>query len=250
MTTWVAVSLCAVSTALADPVVEPGYDLFETESPGTTLLGIELESVSLGLYDFGGGPQPVGNSDTIIEREQKAEPGKDAVPGGSSKFTTPPEPDVGLIAIELVALQLRSVDPVDLGAGLDFYYITLQESTPSLGEMAITFDDPDGGTFDSSFAVFYDLRIGALDGPIVSSSSFDMTSSDNPWDRTPPPGAPQIPGVNTLLNGLDQAADFWPIGVVEHDSPGTAHQKVRSTPEPTSLLLLSLGGLVLLRRRR
>ena len=156
------------------------------------------------------------------------------------------------IPIEIVALQLKSVEPVNLGAGPGTHYVTLGTATPSTGSMTIHFDSESGGTFSSSFEVFVDIRLGGLNGTVLFSDSIPMTSSDNEWGRIPPEDACEIEGVNINLKGdhtTDQ--DFWPIGVLEHDASGAAKHVVEN-PEPTTMLLL-LGSTVpalLLRRRR
>ena len=247
-----SVCLCTLfvgsSACLADFIVASGYDLFETQ-PGTEFLGISFEGIPLGPYDFGGPPeiQETDFTDTTVERLEPA------VVGGPGQTAT--------VEIEIIALQLRSVDPVDLGAGTDFHYVTLQSTRggqASTGMMDIEFDDENGGLFASFFEVHFDIRIGALNGPIIFSDWLGMTSSNNPWGRIPPPGAVIIPGVNHLLKGdgtVDQ--DFWPgtwpngvnAGPIEHDASGAAHHIV-DNPEPAAMVLLALGSLGVVRRKR
>jgi len=186
---------CTITNTKILTKVAPGFDLFQTEAP-TDFFGFPFEGVPLGTFDFGLGPVDVGNADTIVER-------LDSSNGVSIPDTAPP------IDIELVALQLKSVAPVDLGCGVDDYFIVLDDPTPSLGTMTITFDTLNDGTFDSFFSYEVDLRTGALDGPICSSHSLPLTSGPASWNRTSPPGAVLIPGVNHLL-GIDTSQDFWP----------------------------------------
>lgn len=216
----------------------PGFDLFRTTGP-TNFAGVDFEGVPLGTFDFGDGNVGVGNADTIVERLDPAEVG------------SPPGTDT--IDIELVALQLRSVTPVDLGAGSDFHYITLQLVTPSTGTMDITFDSSGNfGTFDSAIDVFFDIRIGALHGTIIFSDVLNLSSSNVFWDRNPPPGAVLIAGVNHLLAG-DSSEDFFPEPFTESHPSGAQHSVTHATPEPTSLivwLLLGTVGLTIGYRRR
>ena len=160
--------------ARADFEIGAGWDLFRTLD-GTQFGGVDFEGVPLGQFDFGGtiGVMNTGNADTIVQRLDPA------IVGGAGQTDT--------IDIELVALQLRSVDPVDLGAGLDFYYVTLSDDPLSLGTMDITFDDMEGGTFDANFDVFFDVRIGKLDGPIIDSQQINIVNDDDPWGRIPSP---------------------------------------------------------------
>jgi hypothetical protein len=219
--------------------VSEGYDLFETESGETDLLGIAFEGVPLNLFDFGlSGLKDTGRTDTIVKR---IGPANAPAPGPAAP-----------IDIELVALQLKSVDPVDLGAGLDYHFATLDLSTPSLGEMTITFDDADGGLFDSILSVHFDLRIGALDGPIISNDTLDLSTNGVPWSRTRPPNAVPIPGVNDFLNGANTDDDFWPgdsFSLLDPLYPAM-HTVAPATPEPATMGLLALGGLAMLKRKK
>ena len=233
------------STAVhADFKVSPGWDLLQTQ-PGTNFAGVSFEGVALGNFDFGGtiGTKYVGATDTIMRRLDTA-----LVSGPFPETAAP-------IDIELVALQLRSTTPVDMGAGLDFYYVTLQSGTPSTGQMKITFDSADGGTFDSFFDVFFDIRLGCLTCGIVMSSQLHLTTADpGQWGRNPPPQALEIDGVNRYLSGVsgDRSEDFWP-GPLVHDASGAAKHLVAPTipePETYAMLLAGLGLLGLTARRR
>lgn len=245
-------SLCllfAFSSISEGLTVESGWDLFVTQ-PGTNLAGFfgpgsePFEGVPLGGFDFGTGLENVGSTDTIVERLGPA------VVGGPGETAT--------IDIEIVALQLRSVAPIDVGGGMvDFLYVTLQNQIPSMGTMDIKFDHQYGGTFDSLFDVFFDIRFGALSGPVIHSDFLLMTSSGNPWGRIAPSGATVIDGVNHNLKGDGTIEhDFWPgtlpdgtnPGPVVHDASGAGHHVVEN-PEPATICLLGLGGLLLRRKR-
>jgi len=245
--TGVLIVLSSVATVQAAIVVEPGWDLFTTVTPDTMFMGIPWEGVPLGPYNFGGpGIHDILGNDTIVKRLDQA-----TVPDT-------PLPATDTIDIEIVALQLVSIVPFDPGPGLDFYYITLQTGTPSTGTMDIEFDDASGGTFDSDFTINFDIRKGALGGPIINSDNVQLLSSGNPWGRNPPPGALQIPGVNLNLNGLDPTGDFWPVGasggpaLIEHTNPVIPNppHHVVTNPEPATLSLLLFGGIAALKRRR
>jgi hypothetical protein len=233
--------LAAPAAGIASGIVNPGFDLLHTE-PGTSVGGVPFTGVPLGSFDFGGGAVPTGNADTIVERLAAA--------------TAPGPPPA--VPIELVALQLMSVVPVDFGLGVGFYFVTLQSARggpASTGTMGITFG-PEGvphGTFDSFFDVFFDIRLGSLDGPIALSNNAPLTSVGAPWAHFPPSGAVEIPGVNTLLNGLDRESDFFPVGTFTEQHPGppsTIHvvstaTDGRQVPEPSAAaaLVLALAAL-------
>lgn len=222
----------------ATPIVNLGWDLLNTQA-GTTFMGVPFQGVNLGNYNFGVSPVGVGNADTIVRRLDVA----NAVNG--------PGPSQDIIPIELVALQLQSVIPVNLGAGLGYYYITLQSArggSLSPGTMTINFG-PEGnphGTFDSFFDVFFDLRIGSLDGPIVFSMDHMLNSGGNSWSHQPSAGALLIDGVNHNLDGTNILNDFWPGAVItELGQPGTKHvvgpATVPDAGASFTLLLIALG---------
>lgn len=241
----VAASWAVPTVTRADFSVGAGFDLFITQ-PGTTFMSESFLGVPLGVFDFGSGDVNTGSTDTIVRRDE-------LVLGS---------PGVGTIDIELVALSLRSVNMINLGAGFDHYFITLDTTKDNTGKMDIRIDsDDDGGTFQSFFDVFFDLRIGAIDGTVVSSGSLTMKTEnwdagapdddDMPWEREPPPGVavPLVDGVNRFLNGVDSATDFWGSAVEVH--PSGAQHVVSSVPAPGALLLGSMGlGLVGWVRRR
>ena len=233
--------LTLVGVANAGPVVNPGYDLFES-LPGTTFGGVAFQGVPIGTFNFGGtiGTKSVGVTDTIIQR---------LAPATGAAIPT-----------EMVALELMSTAPTNFGLGVGFYFITLQSARggpSSTGSMTIGFgpEAPAGsphGTFDSFFDVFFDVRLGALNGPIALSDTLRLTSAGVPWNHFPPPGAIEINGVDVFLNGINRDADFWPLGQFQEVHPTGAVHRVTvavATPEPSSFSLLAVGVLAWLGRR-
>lgn len=231
----------------AAPIIDAGWDFLFTE-PGTSFAGVPFTGVPIASFDFGPpyGPLPVGGADTIVHRLAPA-----SVP--TSPGTAPPVP------IELAALSMVSAAPTDLGAGVGYYYMGLQKDRggpASIGQMTITFDTDNTGTFDSFFDVFFDIRFGSANGPIVYSSDLVLSSSGSYWQRNPPPGGVVIDGLDHLLNGVDTSHDFWPVnanggggGAIIETHP-TGAQHVVGSPTPGTAGVLGLGGLLVCRRRR
>ena len=182
----VASAFFLVPAAKAGPTsirVRAGYDLLQTDSSNTTFPGLgNLMGVPVGSYNFGGsvGTVDTGQTDTIVQR--LADAVTSSLPG-----TAP------TIADQIDALDLETVAPVNFsGLGVDNYFLTLQSTHGgplSTGTMDISFTDANGGMFNSSFDVFYDIRKGSLSGPIVGSSDSVISGSGMAWNRTAPPGA-------------------------------------------------------------
>jgi len=223
------VSLTAPVASRADFIVAAGSDLLETRD-GTVFnfppFGtVGMEGVPLETHDFGGmaGEQPTGTTDTIIERLAAAD-------SGGMAGTAP------AIMIELVELQLKSVNPLPLPMGMEHIFVTLQShrglnpadpppGPDSTGTMTITFADMSEGTFDSSLDVHFDVRTGALDGPIIAEGWKTFTSMGTAWDRSPAASAVEIDGVNVFLDGAGtRARDFWPDLIIEDDGGGSRHR--------------------------
>jgi len=226
ITAWAQPGECRAAGSLT---VAEGYDLFAS-GEGTSFPGLgALAGVPLGTFDFGSGPVPVGDSDTIVHR---LDPVTVAAIG-----------DTGTTRLEMLALQLVTAAPVDFaGNGLDNYFVTLQSARggpATLGSMDITFSSLEGGTFSSFFDVFFDIRKGSLAGPIVLSDELRLTNDGAPWDRVPPPGAVLIQGVNYLLNGTDNGQDFWPVTPFQEVHPNGARHVVTTgmVPEPSAWVM-------------
>jgi hypothetical protein len=281
------IALCFGPLLFAQPVrTSEGYDLFQTDETGTDLLGIPFvgDANAIPTFLFTAPPvsanarRAISVTDTIVHRlEQASVP---SIPG-----TADP------IMIELVMLRLVSAQPFQIeDRDPALLYVTLakdrdptgeirlnfDESPPdptpedpddplptgpleevvmpglrSFGEMTITFENEDGGVFDSEWTIYADLRLGGPDGPIVCGENaglppcadfdagLELTSVDAPWRRLPPPNSIQIRGVNYSMAApnrnqtVDTSLDFWPGAAPEigppicvdhngHPSPGGA----------------------------
>ena len=220
-----ALVVSAPGRALAGPIA-PGFDSFTTPD-GTAFIDLTGTGLGLGIVDLLGNPLPgePGGADTIVERLTGLGAG-----------------ETGTIDIELVSLSLVSVDPVPLniGTGDSFFdvFVTLDDSTPSLGQMTILThnDAAGGGTFESFFDVFVEITfIGVSTGfPLVlfGQDILGAPATPNEWIHT-------------------ENDDFFPVGVTRHTGP---HPETVSIPVPAPaalpLFLIGLAGLVGLMRRR
>lgn len=231
-------AMAPAGTSRASFSIGAGWDLLETTTP-TTFMGFEFAGVPLGSFNFGLGPtgRDTESADTIIRRL-----------GEIDLPILPTRPQT--VDIELVALQLRSIEPINLGAGLDFHYITLQQDLASLGQMIIDFVDELGGLLSTVIDLAFDVRLGSFDGPIVFSDILQLSTSGVPWDHVAPTGAFQLDGINRNLNGLDTSADFWPDPFTLGGPNGLFHSVQSATPAPGGLAVLALAALAAPRKRR
>jgi hypothetical protein len=230
----------------ASDILFPGFDLFDPMAgsqvffPGFGLfdfIGVPLES-----FDFGSGPVPTGETDTIVQRLHSA-----TGPGTVS------------IIVRLLAMQMVSTTPIDLGFGSDFHYLTLQ-AAPSRGMLQWTEEPGLHGPPPPAHGVAhyeplnwrYDVHLGSLGGPVVQSDSKILTSSPTPWSHFAPPDALLIPGVNSSLNGADNTSDFFFIKQFSLTNADGTRIIASTAPEPATFGLMGVGiaGLAVRRRRR
>ena len=224
----------------ASLTIDPGFNLFHTvsdtffffDAPVPNPQFVDFEGDPLDFFDFGDGKGLVNvfNTDTIIERLQ------------------PPANLGDTIYIELVALSLVSVAPVDLGfgAGFEDIFIVLNTSSPRFQSTMIITDTGEGqphGTFDSTLNFSFDAT-GSVGG-FYATLEKTIIATGQDWQHVPT-GSLLIDGVNHLLNTSDETNDFWPIDLVIHeDGTDTAIHtaEAANVPEPTALIVWSLLGL-------
>jgi hypothetical protein len=237
-------SVCLLGALMACPsicragdVIHSGWDLFPTVY--ARFQGVEFQGVPLGTYTFGpnggypGGTYAVGNADTIIYR--------------SSNITNLHSGPVPFTA-ELVAMQLRSVNQVDFGAGLGYYYITLQSDRGGPVSSSTGLMDFDNGMFTDQLTDYVDVRFGALTGPIVLTAVCALINDGATWTPTQL-YQPAIPGVNYELAGPGiTSMDFWVPGVTHWDGVNWAN--VHIVPEPSGLALFCVAVLCLALKTR
>jgi hypothetical protein len=229
------------------------------------LLGSDyLTTVADTFFDFPGiGPVPLegrpigpGNTDTIVQRQADA-----ILPAlGSSD----------MIPIEMVALSLQSTRPVNIDGSFFDVFVHLTPGTNSTGEMTINHEFADNGTpapegtFTSFFDIFFTVELTPTGGGAPVSQNFVSRLVSDPafWSHEPDAGPP-APVIITGLPG-DQTAnlhspvpasfdDFFIVGVVEerHQAfPGLHRARQATVPEPSTLLLMGFGLLVLARLGR
>lgn len=240
-----AVVALSSSPARASDIILPGFDLFDPMSGSDVFFPLPIGDlvpfvgVPLGSFDFGSGPVATGSTDTIIERLATA---TDASP---------------TIAIQLLAMQMVSVIPIDAGLGLDFHYFTLQ-AVPSLGTMTFTGltgahgPGVHGTVTYNALTVNWQLEKGALGGPVAMMGTTVLSTGAVPWSHFPAPGAVLIPGVNFLLDGSTSGSDFFPIGTFTFTATDGTNILTRSAgvPEPSIVVLIALSAVGVASRSR
>ncbi len=248
--------------ATADPVVQvhSAYDLFQTASGGTHYGPIHFSGVK-GCAQF----PDATNTDTVVQRLQTATPasphtdiealclqlqGEFLDPQGASE---PVDAIVGdQVTIGAVTLPVKAVFATlqsDRGRNpTDAAREAVAPGKPSVGGVDFTFDQSGcGGAFDSDLKVYFDLRAGSINGPIIYSADDQSApffhSYGTPWGCSAALSdggfedkaytvcddisescllkdihrviAPSdlLEGVNFHLDGLSSAQDFFPMQV-------------------------------------
>ena len=249
-----ALVVVLVGGTAAAGVIGPGLDYMKTQPPSVWHLSVAEEGFGPGSDPFEG--QVAVLTDTNVWRG--AGLGPDQMEGS--------------IPVEIVALSLHSVEPVLLTfhEGTEQHLcdvvVSLDPSTASTGAYLVTRDlggGPDHGLVkgvpDSFFDVFCDFEFIPQDG----SPSYHLAVEDHvvlmgdvPWSSMAP--ASYAHGMSGgFYPGFDaRMADVLPLpppgepqSLVFQGQSFEWHLRLEPIPEPTTLGLLALGGLGLLRSR-
>jgi hypothetical protein len=193
-----------------DPIeIGPGQDLFATHADTTEidlsqfdesfvdLPPVQLQGVPLG-------PE-TGNADTIVARLEGAE-----------------LPDIGSVAtvpIELVALQLQSVDPIDVGGESFVLDVFVGEEVPQQrGEMTVVREHEFGGYYTAELPVEARLVFTSVDDPNNTFDElvpFTFFIEEGLWDsEDPPEGYP---------DAVESGGFFPAPGIVDAIAEGAQH---------------------------
>jgi hypothetical protein len=185
----------------ATETIPAGFDLFETV-PEETHVMLTLPQDFFGpscapfegdvplmgepLGSFMG--RDTGSADTIVQRHQEAMP-------------------LATIPIELVALSLMSVDPIQVQCGgnptLWDVHVTQSANSRSLGQMTIRHESEDGGTFDSVLNVcpLYSFRQRGVNNQVQLDACdlvqpIQLLATNVPWRHQCPAPILVVPGLN------------------------------------------------------
>ncbi|MBM4040709.1 MAG: PEP-CTERM sorting domain-containing protein [Planctomycetes bacterium] len=230
--------------AQASPI-GPGYDFLET-LPGTYFdLGPGIGPINLTGQPLG--LPGLGTTDTIVRRPP--DPVFPLPPGGT-----------GVVPIEIVALNLVSVNPITIGPTQ--YDVSVRSMPSPPGTMSITTHaDPGGGTFNSILPVQAIVTFTEVGNPL---NWFQQPFTEDfqeippwPWSHAAPfdyPNDPSFPSGNFIPGvdpGTGNRTPFWELG----QSTGsewfvTPARVTGAIPEPGTLCLVGLGLAMFVRRRR
>ena len=221
----------------------PGFDLLHTPAGAATLditaLGVgpvAFQSRTLAPPNPIAPPNPVlpGNTDTIVERLTGLPPG-----------------GTGTIDIELVALSLVSVDPVDVGGTLFDVFVLLAAGPPSPGQINVLTNVGGEGNFDAVSDVFFEVTLAEVGNPLnqtaISGQQALLQSTGTGWSHNQPPLHPPNPA---YPSGDFYADSPWTFSVTGNASGTISFVSANTVPEPSTFVLAGLGLLGIGWRRR
>jgi hypothetical protein len=212
----VALAAALLTAAPAQADVPPGFDLFETDPEATVFSFREEFTIPPNFFDQGAEPfqgdvhlgglplgtfqnRRTGDADTVVRRTEPAT----VTPG------SPPD----VVPIELVALSLQSIAPIEVRVGTTTQLWDVaadpSPSRPSRGDIFIQQTSAQGGTFDSTLQVYprftftrlsdretRTLDVGAQNLSPQSQSKLVLRAQQVPWRAGCAPPALQISGFN------------------------------------------------------
>ena len=182
------------------------------------------------------GPQPLpGNTEMVVDKLENIDP----LPVGGSDT----------IDIEIVALQLKSIAPVEIeGIDWDVAAILNPLLTQDLGQMTINHEFLNGGSFSSTLPVKSLLIFTEVGNPLntFDLQFFDTYNSTGAWSHTPGP-ADQHLALNGSEGGFFPDVDPFSGQRVSRTLTGLNSELTitAAIPEPGTLVLLVIGGLML-----
>ncbi|MCK6455699.1 MAG: DVUA0089 family protein [Phycisphaerae bacterium] len=199
------------------PSIPPGNDYWVVDDPLLIQFGgPETPPIPADFFDpgsqpfegivyFGGKPldSNIGDADTVIRRLESLE--------------LPSIPSTDTVPIEILSLELSSVDPIVVDGVQWKVELELPPPQPP-GSMTVTRGTADGGTFDSVFHVrplFVFTRADGMGSPLSWDPGIQIPLNSvgpSTWSDTPPPFT--YPG---------GGPGFFPVAPLELVSPGGAH---------------------------
>ena len=193
--------------------IEPGWTLLET-TEGTQInlpeVGLTpFTGVPFGAFNFRAGH--LGDFGRGLGRRKTSR--TDAI---AKRLVPAVTEEIGAtitIPVELVGLQLRSVNPVGGPFKDQHVFVTLQSmrgGPQTLGVMAIRFDSEAGGSFSTMFQVYFDMRVGSLDSQPLSQRAKSFFGRETTWQRVAPSDAKLLPRINSKLSDAAQLGSFFP----------------------------------------
>lgn len=214
--------LALLTFSLMATAQNSGYDVFQTGSGAS----VDLSSMGLGQVSLQGVPiqSSTGNSDTIMYRPQ-------AVPAGG-----------GTIPVNLWALFMKSVSPVNLNGTSADVYVTVNATGGAIATSVLPQPDAlsastgtitvypnsqgTGGTFDSSITINADIIFVQAGTSVTNSANYlghqaapaiVVSQTGSSYSTTAPPGYPiqatvplQPGGANAASSGGIASGGFFP----------------------------------------
>ncbi len=207
---------------------------------------------------FGPGSDPFEGTvyidgDTTVDRINDV-----TFPGGPSPVET-------TVPIELVALHLVSIEPITVthngGQDPELWDLSIElpgpgpTPAPAVGTLTPTKTHANGGTFDSTLNVEPVYIFTRVSGPLAISMlsyywenipPFDLNSMGDDWSNQNPDGIP--PNASNFYPGGTPGNQAIPAQTITLNG-GPLQLDLVLAPEPATLSLLAVGGLLVLRRK-